>query len=572
MVWLKGINSTAADNDIFSLNLDYETQSQYNGNIGKATWQAPIGRLACDKATRSYTYSYDNASRLKQASYTGLGAENYSLPSLKFTKNGNFDELQRNGNMAGGFGMVDNLKYNYSGNRLNSITDYIAGDHNGDFVANGSGGLNYTQNGSLENDANEKIQSIEYDSYFNLVTKTTLTDGRTISHKYDGQGTLLQTIYSAGDIWDYSDGLIYKNGIPYQIAIPEGRAIYQNGNWQREYSITDQQGTVRAAFKNTNNKLEVVGLHDFDPLGNPIYTGSSNQFIDKFQFQGHEKIDGLNLINFGFRLYNPTIGIFTSPDLLAELFPGVSPMAYCLNNPVNYYDLDGMVILPAIINFSRKGRGVSLRSWNPAHKKFRAHKGVDLQTGGKTGLDVSAAAEGVVSKIGWNKNGWGRYVIINHNDGYFSLYAHLQTNGVKVQLGDFVANGESIALSGNTGKTSGPHLHLEFRKLKNGKGNFMNSDILNPYRIHDLQELIDDGIDEEEKPKSSSYQLIKPSQMSFGGNAPIKLPDFNYSGSTSNSGGWGNSLFMFINPSTTNSQPAEEKKKSESGRVPGANN
>ena len=62
------------------------------------------------------------------------------------------------------------------------------------------------------------------------------------------------------------------------------------------------------------------------------------------------------------------------------------------------------------------------------------------------------------------------YVVIEHEDGTYAEYAHLQKNGVLVQVGQLVNRGQLIGLSGNTGYSSGPHLHFMVRKVdRNGK-------------------------------------------------------------------------------------------------------
>ena len=77
---------------------------------------------------------------------------------------------------------------------------------------------------------------------------------------------------------------------------------------------------------------------------------------------------------------------------------------------------------------------------NPYHKVMRAHKGQDFPT--PEGNIVHALAEGIVTKIGWDKKGWGNYVEITHSDGYKTRYAHLQNGGIKVKKGDNISNGE----------------------------------------------------------------------------------------------------------------------------------
>jgi murein DD-endopeptidase MepM/ murein hydrolase activator NlpD len=89
----------------------------------------------------------------------------------------------------------------------------------------------------------------------------------------------------------------------------------------------------------------------------------------------------------------------------------------------------------------------------------RQHKGVDL-VGNR---DVKASDEGVITFAG-QKSGYGNVIIINHRNGYETLYGHLNSIGVKV--GQVVEKGESIGIMGNTGRSTGTHLHFEI--IKNG--------------------------------------------------------------------------------------------------------
>ncbi|MFC8240128.1 M23 family metallopeptidase [Streptomyces chartreusis] len=95
------------------------------------------------------------------------------------------------------------------------------------------------------------------------------------------------------------------------------------------------------------------------------------------------------------------------------------------------------------------------------------HSGQDFAV--PTGTQVVAAHGGTVVKAGGNGAGdgpaYGNAVVIKHGNGTFSQYAHLSR--IDVKIGQVVKTGQKIAKSGNTGNSSGPHLHFEIRKTAN---------------------------------------------------------------------------------------------------------
>jgi murein DD-endopeptidase MepM/ murein hydrolase activator NlpD len=84
------------------------------------------------------------------------------------------------------------------------------------------------------------------------------------------------------------------------------------------------------------------------------------------------------------------------------------------------------------------------------------HNGIDI--GAPTGTPVYATSSGTVVSVGFNNNSYGKWVVIRHNDGYFSLYGHLSQQ--RVSNGQTVNRGDRIGDIGATGFATGPHLHF----------------------------------------------------------------------------------------------------------------
>lgn len=96
---------------------------------------------------------------------------------------------------------------------------------------------------------------------------------------------------------------------------------------------------------------------------------------------------------------------------------------------------------------------------DPVNGEKAFHDGVDLR--GNFGAMVKATAEGKVIEKGYNDD-YGWYVMIDHGNNFTTLYAHNQK--VLANQGDLVVRGQTIALLGSTGRTTGPHLHYEIRR------------------------------------------------------------------------------------------------------------
>lgn len=125
-------------------------------------------------------------------------------------------------------------------------------------------------------------------------------------------------------------------------------------------------------------------------------------------------------------------------DKLASCMPSVSPIkpvigSYRISSPFGY-------------------------RYHPIQHKRIFHEGVDFATG-KVGPEIYCTGDGVVEKIKYNFFGYGNEVVIDHGFGYKTRYAHMQK--ITVNRGDVLKRGQLIGTVGNTGASTGPHLHYE---------------------------------------------------------------------------------------------------------------
>jgi murein DD-endopeptidase MepM/ murein hydrolase activator NlpD len=90
---------------------------------------------------------------------------------------------------------------------------------------------------------------------------------------------------------------------------------------------------------------------------------------------------------------------------------------------------------------------------------WSGHLGIDIAAG--TGDTVWAADTGVVVFTGWTTTGYGNLVMLDHGNGWQTLYAHLTST--RVSCGQSVSQGQSVGAAGSTGNSTGPHLHFETR-------------------------------------------------------------------------------------------------------------
>ena len=211
---------------------------------------------------------------------------------------------------------------------------------------------------------------------------------------------------------------------------------------KREGADNAPNAPTNAPLINKNARLEPV-------VNNPAVADSNgaeivSTFVDEVKSEGLD--DALKNLMLDGRIVNST-----RPRLVP-------------NQPVNVLAADAPVAgesrevryqMPVA---GRVSSGFGNR-FHPIDRIAKFHGGVDIAV--PKGTPVASAADGVVTFAGWKK-GYGNLVVVSHPDGRETRYAHLDK--ISVAAGDPVAAGQPIALSGSTGKSTGPHLHFELRE------------------------------------------------------------------------------------------------------------
>lgn len=246
----------------------------------------------------------------------------------------------------------------------------------------------------------------------------------------------------------------------YRIGTEEGAAEVLAGAWQDE--VTEQREAIAAARKEAEENLNALTLRlgqmqahviRLDALGQRL-TRMAGLENGEFDFSTPPAQGGPETV-----AEQETIGV---PDFVAQL-DQLSRQLDDRHRQLNVLETMLMnrnlqaEVLPA-------GRPIN-SGWLSSHFGWRNdpftgkkdyHKGVDLA--GKEGTEVIAVASGVITWAG-PRYGYGNLVEINHGSGYATRYGH--NRDVLVKVGDTVKKGQSIAHMGNTGRSTGPHVHFE---------------------------------------------------------------------------------------------------------------
>tara|TARA_R110002012_G_scaffold97951_5_gene235104 strand:+ start:49956 stop:58724 length:8769 start_codon:yes stop_codon:yes gene_type:complete len=282
--WLTSINDPELEgNDYFGMELHYNSGFdvlQFNGNIAGVTW-----RNVLDERKQAFGFLYDDMQRIKMADYVAnnIGwthdATGYQVKLRGYDDNGNILALERNGLTAQNgitfentFGMIDNLAYNYFGNKLTKVTD--SGDAARGFknTIDVENEYSYDANGNLDRDLNKDIKSIRY-NYLNLPDTIEWNNGNKIVNTYTAAGAKLKQKTMEDTVTRkkfYHGQFLYQDSVLHTIFTDEGRIVnylatensQPAGPWMPDYQyhLKDHLGNTRTTFSALRGNDEIVYL------------------------------------------------------------------------------------------------------------------------------------------------------------------------------------------------------------------------------------------------------------------------------------------------------------------------
>ncbi len=186
-------------------------------------------------------------------------------------------------------------------------------------------------------------------------------------------------------------------------------------------------------------------LHDVQP-GDSLESISEQYGIPIETITAYEP----NNLKFPYRLY-PETQILV-PGAVREVFVWTPPSLESVTARSSFGGVAPVIVGTGTYVYPVGSRNFSQYYWY-------GHPGVDIAL--PEGTAVVASDTGTVTFAGWNIYGFGNLVVINHGNGFETLYAHLSSIGVVP--GQIVYQGNVIGRTGNTGNSSGPHIHFEVR-------------------------------------------------------------------------------------------------------------
>ncbi|WP_080778888.1 DUF6443 domain-containing protein [Chryseobacterium phocaeense] len=338
--------------------MDLKVKPKYNGNIAEIDWKTST---APNDNLRRYGYVYDNLNRLTAGFYqqnNNPSAKEY-FEKINYDLNGNISRLQRSAGLLTGSTialLIDNLKYDYTGNRLTKVTEEQIGNNSGyPYFANHNN-ITYDDNGNMISHKDKGITDIQY-NFLNLANKFSYSYGN-YSYKYRADGVKIEKesyfiipneTYRVHyiDTFQYSD---YNDNKTFGLDfIPTSEGYFSFRNNQYIYNYTDHLGNVRLSYnlnKETSH-LNITEENNYYPFGlkHEGYNNLTGGLVPyQYKYNGKE-LQETGMYDYGARMYMPDLGRWSVVDPLAEKMTRHSPYNYAFNNPIRFIDPDGRMAI-----------------------------------------------------------------------------------------------------------------------------------------------------------------------------------------------------------------------------------
>jgi murein DD-endopeptidase MepM/ murein hydrolase activator NlpD len=166
------------------------------------------------------------------------------------------------------------------------------------------------------------------------------------------------------------------------------------------------------------------------------------------------QVDPQNIIDYPFNSFtnDETFALGAGQELIVP--EGIKPREIIVDR--SRYIARSVAPIPGVVG---EGNFMWPTTGNISQKYYWYHPAVDIANASNP--DIVAAQGGTVVTAGWNAGGYGNFVIIDHGNGYRTLYAHMVTGSIAVEAGARVNQGQKLGRMGSTGRSTGIHLHFE---------------------------------------------------------------------------------------------------------------
>lgn len=331
--WLNSIKVTLDDMPLFAQTFGYDSEDtlagtypQYTGLITRMneTWY-PSGKTS---VTTSKGYDYDYAGRLAKEC-TASSQTDYAYDSR--------------GNLRSAVGSSDRTIFSCNGYRLSTMrVTGASGTRTVTFAYDDMGRMTYDGDSNLEIDYN----------HLDLVGKISRNGAIIANYFYLADGTKSAVLDNSGEGLVYRGPFVYRRSSDSSLTLetasfsggllkPDGALLY----------VRDHLGSVRLVVDGATGSIYKASVYDAYGSEAPVtalqttalpdgvtlretYTGKEDQSLDF----------GIPYLDFGARQYSATLKCWMVPDPMSEKYYGMSPYAFCNNNPINYVDSDGNAV------------------------------------------------------------------------------------------------------------------------------------------------------------------------------------------------------------------------------------